>query len=289
MTERTVKELYLWTKRELAALPVDYPDTEALLLCEHFLGVNGRADLTLRGGDVPSPERAERLELAVGERAARPLQYILGEWEFCGMSLSVGEGVLVPREDTLALVELASKALKGIKKPVVLDLCAGSGAVALGMTRLLPEARLVCLELSEKALPYLERNVKKYGDGRVEIIKADVLRPDELADRFPQHSFDAIVSNPPYIPTADISDLSREVRQEPLMALDGGTDGLDFYRVITSEYRQFLRSGGRLAFELGIDQYEDVNRIFVREGLTDIACKTDFSGIKRAIIGTFIT
>ncbi len=282
----TVMELYRRAKAELAALPVDFPETEALLLCEHFFSIDGRVALTLRGDNIPDEQTAERFLQAVEQRRTRPLQYILGEWEFCGMRLAVGEGVLVPREDTMALVELAAEGLRGVEKPRVLDLCAGTGAVALGMSRLLPDAQFVCVELSENAMPYLRRNIERFGEGRVSAVKADVLRPDEAAQLFESGSFDAIVSNPPYIRTDDMAGLSREVKQEPSMALDGGADGLEFYRVIASQWTRFLRREGVLAVELGYDQLEEVKRIFVRSGLSKIASKADFSGVQRAIIGT---
>jgi len=287
MTEGRLMELYRWAKGELAALPVDFPDTEALLLCEHFFGIDSRLALTLRAEEQPAPQAADAFAAAVKERQRRPLQYILGEWEFCGMSLAVGEGVLIPREDTMALVELAAQALGEKRRARVLDLCAGTGAVALGMSRILPDAEFVCAELSEEAMPYLRQNVLRYGEDRVEIIKADVLRPSDYHSLLESGSFDAIVSNPPYIPTADIAGLSREVRQEPSMALDGGDDGLEFYRVIASGWRDFLRPGGVLAVETGINQAEDVKRIFVRNRLSKITSKRDFSGVERAIVGTF--
>lgn len=287
MTKRTLTEMYRWAKAELAALPVDFPETEALILCEHYFGINGRAALTVHGGDYPSEEAALLFEQAVGQRRSRPLQYILGEWEFCGMKLAVGEGVLVPREDTMALVTLAAEALEGVSTPRVLDLCAGSGAVALGINQLIPDAQLVCIELSENALPFLRRNLQKYAPENSRVVIADVLKAPVLGEILAPESFDIIVSNPPYIPTADLSALSREVHQEPQMALDGGSDGLDFYRAITELWSPLLREGGSLAFELGIGQYEDVKRIFVRKNANKLALKRDFSGVERAIIGTF--
>lgn len=287
MTQRTLTQWYRWAKAELAALPVDFPETEALILCEHYFGINGRAALTVHGGDLPSEDSALLFEQAVGQRRSRPLQYILGEWEFCGMKLAVGEGVLVPREDTMALVELAAEALEGIEKPRVLDLCAGSGAVALGIKQLIPSAELVCVELSEQALPYLRRNLQKYAPESADIVIADVLKAPCCDEKLTPKGFDIIVSNPPYIPTADLDTLSREVHQEPQMALDGGGDGLDFYRAITELWTPLLREGGALAFELGIGQFSDVKRIFVRKNANRIALKRDFSGVKRAIIGTF--
>jgi len=286
MTNRTLMELYRWAKSELSALPVDFPDTEALLLCEHFLDIDGRIALTMRAQEVPCAQAVEAFVSAVKQRQMRPLQYILGEWEFCGMSLAVGEGVLVPREDTMALIELTCERLKDNPTPYVLDLCAGSGAVGLGILQYLPNARVVCVELSDDALVYLKKNAEKYGGSRVEIVKADVLDTDTALKIFEDSRFDAVVSNPPYIPTQDIDELSREVRQEPSMALDGGDDGLVFYRVIASEWTALLKPDGCLAVEFGIGQTEDIERIFVRNNLSNIAVKRDFSGIDRAIIGT---
>ncbi len=286
MTKRTLMQWYRWAKGELAALPVDFPDTEALLLCEHFFDIDGRTALSIHGGEYPADTAAASFEAAVGERRLRPLQYILGEWEFDGMSLAVGEGVLVPREDTLALVELACEALAGVSAPRVLDLCAGSGAVGLAMARRKPDALVLFAELSDSALPYLQRNAEKYGGGRVEIRQLDVLDARSVDALRPDAPFDIILSNPPYIPSPDIAGLSREVRQEPAMALDGGADGLLFYRFIARHWTALLRRGGLLAVEHGIGQEEDIARIFVRENLSDITHKRDFSGISRAIIGT---
>ncbi len=283
----TMIEYYRRAKARLAEVPVEAPETEALLLCEAFFGIQGRAALTAHGDSLPSEQAAADFTAAVAQRGDRPLQYILGEWEFCDMKLRVGEGVLVPREDTATLVELAAEALRSVEKPRVIDLCAGSGAVALGMAQLLPNAEFVCAELSEKALPYLHENIERYAPGRVTVVTADVLKPPVLSDILAPGSFDAIVSNPPYICTDEIPGLARELHQEPYMALNGGADGLEFYRAITDSWTVLLKSGGRLAFEIGAEEFESVKGIFVRCDLTDIAFKKDFAGIKRAIIGTF--
>lgn len=280
-----IGELYRAAKRELAALS-DVPQTEALLLCGHFLGAGDRMALLMQGEETVSPDTARLFLDALAQREHRPLQYILGQWEFDGMMLKVGEGVLVPREDTLALVEAACERLRSIDRPLrILDLCAGTGAVGLAAARRLPRAQVTCVELSEDALPYLRANIEQYGDGRVTAIKGDVLAGFE-ASGFEPRSFDAILSNPPYIPAADIPGLAREVRQEPVMALDGGTDGLDFYRAIAEKWSGAAKVDGVLCMELGIGQFEDVKRIIVRHDWGEIGYKRDFSGVIRAIIGT---
>lgn len=283
-----ISQLYRAAKRELAALS-NVPQTEALLLCGHFLGISDRTQLLMRGEETVPPEQAEALLAALAQRPHRPLQYIMGEWPFDGMMLRVGEGVLVPREDTMALVELACDSLseKAFDSfPIrILDLCAGTGAVGLAVARRIPYAHVTCVELSDEALPYLRANAEKYGEGRVTVLKGDVLAGPEALGIAPG-SFDAVLSNPPYIPAADIPGLAREVRQEPVMALDGGEDGLVFYRTIAEHWSAAVRPGGVLCYELGIGQFEDVERIIVRSGWSDIRNKSDFGGKIRAIIGT---
>lgn len=280
-----IGELYRAAKRELAALS-DVPQTEAMLLCGRFLGAGDRMALLMRSEEPVSPENAKVFLEALAQREYRPLQYILGSWEFDGMELAVGEGVLVPREDTLALVELACEQLADSASPLrILDLCAGTGAVGLAAARRLPGAQVVCVELSDDALPYLRRNVERYGGGRASIIKGDVLAGFEAAGIAPG-SVDAILSNPPYIPAEDIPGLAREVRQEPAMALDGGADGLDFYRAIAEKWSGAIREGGILCMEHGEGQFEDIKRIIVRHNWGEIGLKRDFSGKIRAIIGT---
>ncbi len=286
-----IGELYRAAKRELAALS-DVPQTEAMLLCGHYLGVSDRMALLMREQETVPQDTAEAFLHALSQREHRPLQYILGSWEFDGMELQVGEGVLVPREDTLALVELGCERLASIAagKPAgeplrILDLCAGTGAVGLAVARRFPDALVTCVELSGEALPYLQANVEKYGRGRVTVVQADVL-DGPAASGIGSGSFDGILSNPPYIPAADIAGLAREVRQEPSMALDGGEDGLDFYRAIAGLWREAVCPGGVLGFELGEGQFEDVRRMIVRLGWGEITGKRDFSDKLRAIVGT---
>ena len=158
----TYRELYLKAKSVFSARDIDSPGEDSLALVKAFFGLD-RSALALRGQECPAPERERDFLKAVEERAARrPLQYILGEWEFMGLSLRVGEGVLVPREDTAVLAETLAERLQGVPEPVGVDLCAGSGAISLGLCTLLPHAKLTCLELSEQAFSYLEQNLAAY-------------------------------------------------------------------------------------------------------------------------------
>lgn len=231
---------------------------------------------------VVLPERVDAVETAVAERLqGRPLQYILGEWDFLSLRLYVGEGVLIPRQDTEVLCETVAEVLYGRKVPKILDLCAGSGCVGLGIASLLPQALVTAVEKSEQAFAYLEKNVARYPSFTVVPMEGDVFTDyTEFTD-----IYDAIVSNPPYIPGADLDGLMREVQNEPQMALDGGTDGLDFYRAICTYWVPKLKSGGLCAVEIGYDQGEQVCCLFEEAGLSDCRVIQDYGGNDRVVLG----
>lgn len=282
----TYRELYLAARKLLADSGIEDPGTDSLLLTEKFLELD-RAALALHGEEIPAPEREAAFWSAVKERAAhRPLQYILGEWEFMGLSLAVGEGVLVPREDTAAAVEALAERLAGVSDPAGLDLCAGTGAAALGLCTLLPGASVTCLEYSRQAFSFLERNLAAYPEYQLTALFWDVLLP-ETAARFSPKSLDFIFSNPPYIPTSQLASLQPEVQREPSMALDGGADGLLFYRAICSLWLPLLKGpGGVLAVEIGEEQGDAVSALFSQHGLEKIEVKEDWANLDRCVIGT---
>lgn len=229
-----------------------------------------------------TPAQQNGLEQALEQRAAgRPLQYILGKWDFLTLTLEVGEGVLIPRPDTEILCEAAAARLTAVPHPRVLDLCAGSGCVGLGLCSLCPGAAVTAVELSEEALPYLRKNVARYPAYAVTVRQADVLTD---AGQFPDGGYDAILSNPPYIPTGDLPQLMPEVRREPRMALDGDVDGLRFYRVIAARWRQKLAPGGFCAVEVGVGQAAAVADIFTAAGMTDIRIFRDLGGVERVVM-----
>ena len=246
----THRQLYLQAKQALAQAGVDSPGSDAMALLSHFFGLD-RPGLALHGEETPSQEKAAAFLQAVEERAARrPLQYILGAWDFMGLTLAVGEGVLCPREDTAVLVYALAGLLQDAPAPQGLDLCAGTGAVGLGLCSLLPQAQVTALELSPLALRYLEENTAAYPQYQVTPHRGDVLSP-QTAARFPQHSLDFLASNPPYIAGEELPTLQPEVQREPPLALDGGADGLRFYRghrpavAAQAQARRPLRRGDR--------------------------------------------
>lgn len=205
-----------------------------------------------------------------------PLQYILGVWEFYGLPFFVGPGVLIPRPDTEILVEAVLLEL-GDRPLAVADLCAGSGAIAVAVAKH-SRAAVTAVELDETALGYLRRNVEANG-AAVEIVQADILR-----DAF--GTFDLIVSNPPYIRSDTVDTLSREVKREPRRALDGGGDGLTFYRALCDRWISRLVPGGKLMVEIGYDQERSVRALFAEAGLRVADTVYDYGGNPRVIIGT---
>ncbi len=276
---KTVTQLLREIEQRLQAGGCDSPAFDACCLLEDLGGL-GRGAVPQRGETVLSDELCSRLLAAADRRAAgEPLQYLLGTWDFLSLTLEVGEGVLVPRPDTELLCEIAAERLRTVSDPKVLDLCAGSGCVGLGVASLCPSVSVLSLEKSPEAFAYLQRNVARYPQLAVTPRVADVLT-DAAAFTDP---VDAILSNPPYIPAGDLAGLRREVQHEPRMALDGGEDGLRFYRVIAEQWVTHLRSGGFVAVEVGIGQAEDVCRLFESVGLADVRVFADLAGIPRVV------
>ncbi len=231
---------------------------------------------------VLSVQTVQALDAALEQRlSGRPLQYILGEWDFLSLRLKVGEGVLIPRADTELLCETAADRLRGVQNPRILDLCAGSGCVGIGVASLLPSAQVVEVEKSPQAFAFLEENIKRYPQYAVQAVQADMLTDFDAVDG----SFDAILSNPPYIASAELDGLMREVQHEPRLALDGGADGLLFYRAILTRWLGKLKKGGFCAVEIGFDQGEQVNRLFGEFGLKNTCVLKDYGGNDRVVIG----
>lgn len=278
-----IKELYLEIKSELTKAGLESPAFEALMIMEKVLNFKGREFIVLHSDDTVEDSNIKKTLKMAQMRKYSPLQYVLGEWQFMDMTLSVGEGVLVPREDTEALVRAASDFI-GSRELKVLDLCAGSGAVSLGIASLCKNVDITCLEISKDAFLYLEANIKKYFHNRIFPVKGDVFTPE-----LPDQKFDVIVSNPPYIPSDDILKLQWETRKEPVIALDGGSDGLSFYRAISEKWKPFLSKGGMLAVEIGIGQELSVAEIFMNSGFDDIEIFNDINEIPRVVKGLLHT
>jgi len=282
---KTYNELYLETRRTLRAAGISGSDLEARLIImsaagktrEELLNVN-RLYVTDKN-TMPAVEDMTRRRLE-GE----PVAYIVGEWEFYGIPIKVNENVLIPRIDTELLAGEAIRLLKsrgGAGK--VLDLCSGSGCIGLAIASNLPGCRVVLVDNSEQAHSLSRMNMINNNLSRnVTPILADVLDlPPAIMSEY-----DMIVSNPPYIPTRDLESLDVTVRDyEPVNALDGGPDGLYFFRAITTNWVSILKQGGILAFECGAGQAEDAKTIMSDAGFIGIEILKDTQGIDRVVTG----
>ncbi len=253
----------------------DEPKSEAKIIVAHLAGVEPNR-LPLFSGNIEEQALCHILDKRL-ERI--PLQYILGSWWFYGREFFVGDGVLIPRQDTELLVETALELINDIPSAEVCDLCSGSGCVAVSIAGERPDTLVTAVEKYDKAYSFLEKNIAHNRADNVIPKKADV-----LAESF--GSFDLIVSNPPYITKEDMKNLQAEVKAEPHTALFGGEDGLDFYRSIAKNWKIRIKKGGRLAFELGVGEADAVAEILKQENFSEITLKTDLSGVQRVIFGT---
>ena len=228
-------------------------------------------------------EQAAKLEALTARRATRePLQYLCGSWPFLDFELAVGPGVLCPRADTEVVAEAAAQMLAGVQAPKVLDLCAGTGCLGLGVKRFCPEADVTCVEKSPEAFRYLKKNaVSALKQGTARAVEEDLFT---YWQGLPEGELDLIVSNPPYLTAAEMQQLQPEVAREPAMALEAGEDGLVFYRALAEHYQNALRPGGALALEIGWQQREAVTALLAANGWVDIACRKDYGGNDRCIL-----
>ncbi|MGI5958291.1 MAG: peptide chain release factor N(5)-glutamine methyltransferase [Massiliimalia sp.] len=251
---------------------------EARQLVQGILNIS--PEQLLQGDISLSQEQEEQLSLWVERRiSGYPLQYLLGEWEFFGLPFYVGEGVLIPRQDTETLCEQALSFLKGKREQKVIDLCSGSGCIAVAIDHYAPGNQVYALEKSLDAITYLKRNIAR-NQSQVIPVENDVLDPiPELT------GFDLIVSNPPYLNQEEMESLQTEVTFEPEMALYADHDGYDFYEQITRIWKSRLNPGGMLAYEVGWRQAQKVMEILEENGMEQVQAIPDLCGVLRVVTG----
>ena len=280
----TYNDLYLDIRRQLRAADSGDPTLEARELVAFACGKT-KEELLRDGRLYVTPEVEARVRALVQRHLdGEPTAYLIGEWEFYGLPLDISRDVLIPRPDTEVLAGLAIDFVKTQGECRVLDLCAGSGCIGLAVASQCPGSRVVLGELSEGALRICRQNIRRNGlSGRVVPMQMDALAapPAQLGE------FRCLVSNPPYIPAGDIPGLDPSVRDfEPHMALDGGEDGLDFYRNLAKEWKNALSVGGKIFLEVGIGQADDVLRLLRAQGFGDLEITKDLNGIPRVVHGT---
>lgn len=278
----TFKEL----EETLSAAGIENSAQEAALLLTRFCGLAPSALPYSKDIDFDS----EALTDAVGKRLARyPLQYILGKWSFFGLNFKVDESCLVPRPDTEILVEetIARLREKGIEKAKIADICTGSGCVAISVLSQLPHATAIATDIFDETLALARENAEANNVSErffafISDAKSKELAVTDVRSEF-LPPYDVIVSNPPYIEAGEIENLSAEVRCEPLAALDGGEDGLDFYRAIVNNYKKHLTHDGFFAFEIGYNQAEALAEIAEKNNMK-CEIKKDYGGCDRVAV-----
>lgn len=281
----TYNQLYRHIIDILTKAGIDSPAFDAMCLFENQFNMNRHALIMQGDKEAPQKESEQLIQQANKRATGYPLQYLIGRWDFMDCEFFVGDGVLIPREDTSVVVQLCIDNIKSVygESPQlkILDLCAGSGAISIALAKEFGESNITALELSDKAMKYLTKNIEHNQCSKVKAVYGDVFKSYmDFTD-----SFDVIISNPPYIISDEIKTLQAEVQHEPALALDGGTDGYDFYRAIIKHWSERLSDKGILVFELGEGQYDTVKDLMLKKGFTNIRCAYDIQDIERGISG----
>ena len=278
--DMTIKEAIGKATIKLKTESIDSPKLKARLYMQCILKKT-RQYLILYDEKKLTREQEERYFKGI-EKLVKgiPLQHITHQQEFMKMNFYINENVLIPRADTEVLVEEVIAIANKIKAKKILDLCTGSGAIAVSLAKYIENSQITATDISEKALEVAERNAENNG-----VARQIAFLTSDLFQDVPKEKYDIMVSNPPYIKREVVKTLTKEVQEEPLIALDGGWDGLDFYRKIVHQADEFLKYGGYLCLEIGYDQKNDVMELIKREEkYRDTYCKKDLYGNDRIVV-----
>ena len=275
----TIKKILIQATLRLEENKIDTPRLDAEILLAYVLNCR-RLTLYTDAEKILTEEQISRFEKLIERRIKKiPVAYLIGTKEFFGLNFVVNENVLIPRPDTEILTQCAIEFLQTFDgEKNFLDIGTGSGAICISILKFCKNSFAAATDISEKSLEVAKLNAKKFNvDDRVNFFYGNLFEP------IGEKKFAAIISNPPYIPTAEIKTLQDEVKNEPLRALDGGEDGLNFYREIISQSPKFLLNGGLLAVEIGINQAAAVKKIFAENNFCDIEILKDLAGLERVI------
>ncbi len=279
MQKKTVAEILKEATARLAAGKIENPRLDAEILLAHVLKWR-RLNLYVNDEKILPLENILRFNELINLRLKNfPVAYLTKTKDFMGLSFAVNENVLIPRPETEILTEYVGENLRGSGGGIFADLGAGSGAICISILKFVKTARAAAVDISAEALEVAKFNAEKFCVAdRINFYCGDLFAPLE-------GKFNAIASNPPYIPTGELENLQAEVKREPKSALDGGEDGLNFYRRIISDAPKFLVSGGLLAVEVGINQSAAVKNLLEAANFIDVEILKDLSGIDRVIAG----
>jgi protein-(glutamine-N5) methyltransferase, release factor-specific len=273
--EYSLKELLADGTKMLTQAGIDEAELDARYILEYITGLNS-AQYFIHSEDIIEKNKAEEFFRLIERRSKRiPLSYVIGTRDFFGLTFKVDENVLIPEQETELLVEEVIKHSEGKS---VLDMCTGSGCIAISIALFGKPSKVAASDISEKALEVARENAKSLKSGEISFIQGDMF--ENVTDKF-----DIIVSNPPYIETGEIDELMPEVRDYiPRLALDGDIDGLKFYRIISKEAVKKLNKNGRIFYEIGYNQSRAVASILLENGFTDVKIMKDYSGLDRIVM-----
>jgi protein-(glutamine-N5) methyltransferase, release factor-specific len=273
--EYSLKGLLADGAKMLTQAGIDEAELDARYILEYITGLNS-AQYFIHSEDIIEKNKAEEFFRLIERRSKRiPLSYVIGTRDFFGLTFKVDENVLIPEQETELLVEEVIKHSEGKS---VLDMCTGSGCIAISIALFGKPSKVAASDISEKALEVARENAKSLKAGEISFIQGDMF--ENVTDKF-----DIIVSNPPYIETGEIDELMPEVRDYiPRLALDGDIDGLKFYRIISKEAVKKLNKNGRIFYEIGYNQSRAVASILLENGFTDVKIMKDYSGLDRIVM-----
>ena len=273
--EYSLKGLLADGTKMLTQAGIDEAELDARYILEYITGLNS-AQYFIHSEDIIEKNKAEEFFRLIERRSKRiPLSYVIGTRDFFGLTFKVNENVLIPEQETELLVEEVIKHSEGKS---VLDMCTGSGCIAISIALFGKPSKVAASDISEKALEVARENAKSLKAGEISFIQGDMF--ENVTDKF-----DIIVSNPPYIETGEIDELMPEVRDYiPRLALDGDIDGLKFYRIISKEAVKKLNKNGRIFYEIGYNQSRAVASILLENGFTDVKIMKDYSGLDRIVM-----
>ena len=271
----TIKENLEYAIKKLKENDIEECSLKAKLLLSYVL-IKPKEFLIINQEKKLSEEEQEKFYRLLEQMIDNvPLQYLVNKQEFYGIEFFINENVLIPQPDTEILVEEVINIFNRENKKEILDMCTGSGAIAIALSKNIKNANIIATDISDKALEIAKKNDK---ENKINFIKSDMF------ENLKNKKFDVIVSNPPYIKTDIIKTLSKEVQKEPMLALDGGKDGLNFYRIIINNADKHLNSNGYLCLEIGDDQKEEVVQLLKQKKYKEIYSKKDLSGNDRIVV-----
>lgn len=279
-----VIELISWGERMLRDAGIENSRQEAEILLSFSMETPFKFLLTRLNEEVSPTVRINYQKLVMKRQDQHPLQYLTGIQHFMSLAFEVNEDVLIPRWDTERLVEVVLELLKKRDQPWVIDVGTGSGAIAVSLAKYYDRVNIFALDISSHALEVAKRNAYRHGvEERIVFLSGDLLSPILNSPLYKNIKFDAVVSNPPYIPQGQIKDLPKDVQKEPYLALDGGEDGLTCYRDLLPQAKNVLKPGGYVLLEIGFDQAKDVGEICRANGFEDILVSRDYGQRDRVI------